>query len=171
MSSTIISTLRTGLGSAINTIFADAGVLAAIGGTPPNVYEAKTADGWFLMSLVGTESVVYSYSGKPLQSRGPVGKRKDRLQFEFSIALTSGNWADPVGATYTAADLAEFLMGSPSLPESTPNLRDIVIGNIDGDDIYLRFMNEVTKMAPNSTLQGGRMALVQSWASFPVVAL
>jgi hypothetical protein len=171
LSNTTISTLRTGLGSAIATIFADAGVLAAIGGTAPNVYEAKTADGWFLMSLVGTESVVYSYSGKPLQSRGPLGKRKDRLQFEFSIALTSGNWADPVGATYTAADLAEFLMGSPSLPDSTPNLREIVIAHIDGEDIYLRFQNEASKMAPNSTLQGGRMALVQTWASFPVVAL
>jgi hypothetical protein len=170
MSSTTISTLRAGLGSAIATIFADAGVLAAIGGTAPNVYEAKSPDGWFLMSLVGTESVVYSYTGKTLVGRGPLGERKNRLTFDFSIALCSGNWADPVGATYTAADLAEFLMGSPSLPNS-PCLNDIVIGRIGDDDIYLRYGGEVTKMAPNSTVQGGRIALVQTWHSFPEVAL
>jgi hypothetical protein len=170
MSSTTISMLRAGLGSAISTIFADAGVLAAIGGTAPNVYEAKSQDGWFLMSLVGTESVVYSYTGKTLVGRGPLGERKNRLTFDFSIALCSGNWADPVGATYTAADLAEFLMGSPSLP-SSQCLNDIVIGNIDGNDIYLRYSGEQTKMAPNSTVQGGRVALVQSWRSFPEVAL
>jgi hypothetical protein len=158
LSSTIISTLRTGLGSAINTIFADAGVLAAIGGTAPNVYEAKTSDGWFLMNLVGGEGVVFSYG------------RKNRLTFDFSIALCSGNWADPVGATYTAADLAEFLMGSPSLPNS-PCLNDIVVGRIGDDDIYLRYGGEVTKMAPNSTVQGGRIALVQTWHSFPEVPL
>jgi hypothetical protein len=170
LSSTIISTLRTGLGSAINTIFADAGVLAAIGGTAPNVYEAKTSDGWFLMNLVGGEGVVFSYGGKTLTARGPLGARKNRLTFDFSIALCSGNWADPVGATYTAADLAEFLMGSPSLPNS-PCLNDIVVGRIGDDDIYLRYGGEVTKMAPNSTVQGGRIALVQTWHSFPEVPL
>ena len=171
MSSTVISTLRTGLGAAIATVFNDSGVIAAVGGVVPNVYEAKSSDGWFLMNLPGGEGVVYAYAGKTLVGRGPLGARKNRLTFDFSIALCSGNWADPVGATYTAADLAEFLMGSPSLPDSTPCLNDIVIGRIGDDEIFLRYAGEVTKMAPNSTQQGGRIALVQSWRSFPEVAL
>jgi hypothetical protein len=168
---TIIAQLRTGLGVAIASVFADPGVLAAIGGVAPNMYESKSPDGWFLMNIVGAEGVVYSYSGKPLEARGPLGERKNRIRFAFSIALCSGNWADPVGATYTAADLAEYLMGSPTLPDSTPNLGTNPIGNIKGDDIYLRYDGEATKLAPNSTVQGGRIALVQNWSTFPVVAI
>jgi hypothetical protein len=63
--------------------------------------------------------------------------------------------------------MGEYLMGSPSLPESTPNLNEIVLAHLGGDDIYLRYLNETPKMAPNSTYQGGRFALVQLWETWP----
>ena len=166
---TIIASLRAGLGAAISTVFADPAVLAAIGGTAPNLFEGKSPDAWFLMNIVGAEGVVYSYAKKRLEARGTIGKRNDRTPYRFSIALCSGNWADPVGATYTAADLAEYLAGSPTLPSTVPSLRESIIGNISGDDICLRFVDEETKLAPNSTVQGGRIAIVQLWETFPAV--
>jgi hypothetical protein len=169
--STIIAQLRTGLKTAIKTVFADPTVLAAIGGTAPNLFEGKTPDAWFLMNLVGAEGVVFSYDKKVLEARGPLGKRLDRWHFRFAIAFCSGNWAEPVGATYAAADLAEYLAGSPTLPDGTPRVRELVVGNIDGNEIHIRCVDEVTKLAPNSTLQGGRIAIVQIWETSEAVPM
>jgi hypothetical protein len=167
---TVIATLRVNLLAAIRDVFSAPAVLSAIGGKLPFITEGKTPDAWFIMNLPGEEGVVMSYDGNPLKARGPVGRRdKDRLLYRFSIALCSGNWAVPVGALYTAADLGEYLKGSPTLPPTTPNLRAAFIANIGGDDIYVRYVGEVPKMAPNSTLVGGRSALVQSWETFPEV--
>jgi hypothetical protein len=167
--STIIAQLRTGLRTAIETVFADPTVLAAVGGTAPNLLEGKTPEAWFLMNLVGAEAVVFSYVDKKLVARGPLGKRLDRCTYQFSIALCSGNWAEPVGANYTAADLSEYLAGSPSISLTVPRLRDLEIATIGPDPIYLRYVSEATKLAPNSTLQGGRSAIVQLWETDPAV--
>lgn len=170
MSGTIIGQLRPAVLAAVKTVFQSPAVLTAMGGIVPNIYEGKTPEAWFIMNLAGTEAVVVSYAGTPLRARGPLGKRdRDRLYYQFQIALCSGDWADPVGALYTAADLSEYLLGSPALPDDTPNLRTTLLANIYGDDIYLRYAGQAAKMAPNSSLQGGRSALVSTWETFPEV--
>lgn len=165
---TVIATLRANLKAAVAAVFADPAVKSASGLTPI-ILEGKTAEAWFLMNLPGGEGIVIAYAPKQLKSRGPEGKRRNRLCQRFSIALCSGNWAEPVGATYTAADLGEYLMGSPTLPPETTNLNDTKIGSINGDDIYIRYLSEEVKMAPNSTFEGGRSAIVTLWETDPAV--
>jgi hypothetical protein len=169
---TVIATLRVNLLAAIKDVFSAPAVLSAIGGKVPFLAEGKTKEAWFVMNLQDGEGVVMSYAGNPLDARGPLGQRgKDRLLYRFEIALCSGDWAVPVGAIYKAADLGEYLKGSPTLPLTTPNLRTAVIGNIGGNDIYVRYVGEDPKMAPNSTFAGGRSALVQTWESDPRVPM
>ena len=168
---TVIATLRKSLKAAITAVFEDPAVLAAIGGVAPDVLEGKTAKAWFLMNLRGNDGIVLGYENKTLKKRGPLGKRKDKIQFRFTIAICSGDWREPVGATYRAADIAEYLTGSSALPDDTPSLRGLVLANVDDCDIYLHYVSESAEMAPNSTLQGGRFALVQTWETFPEVTM
>lgn len=150
---TAISMLRTNLLNAIRLLLPELDVI-----------EARTPDAWYAMNLRGGTAVVVSYAGKPKRREGPVGRRGVQgYVFRFSIAITGEDWASPAGATYEAADVAEELFGSPTLPVETPSLRTTSLGTIAGETVYLRFVDEQMQMAPNSTPEGGRMAIVQTW--------
>ena len=169
---TTIATLRANIRKAITDVFSAPAVITALGGKIPNIYEGKAPEAWFAMNLPGNEGVIFSYIANVLKDRGPLSRRdRQRMYYRFSIACCSGNWAEPVGALYTAADVNEYLLGSPSLPDTTPNLRNALIGNIYGDDVYIRFVDQKAVMAPNSTLQGGRSALISTWETFPEVPM
>lgn len=157
---TTISIVRAGLIAAIKTVL----------GPDVPVFESRVRAAWYLMNLPGHEAIVMCYEGQPMKERGPVGSRdRQGYVYRFSIAICSGDWATPVGATYGAADLGERLRGSPALPRETPNLRTQQIATILGEDVYVRFLDEVPTAAPNSTMQGGRFALLQTWETSPEV--
>jgi hypothetical protein len=150
---TAISTLRANLIGLIGTLLPGTEIL-----------ETRMPEAWFAVNIRGGSAVVVSYAGKPKREPGPIGKRdRQGYVYRFTIAITGENWAAPAEATYAAADMAETLFGSPFAPPNTPNLRTETIGSIAGEALYLRFVDEVMQMAPNSTPEGGRFAIVQTW--------
>jgi len=134
-----------------------------------NVKESLLPGAWWAVAYEGEVAVVISYAGKPKQGEGPVGTRvKERYVYRFAIAVCGEDWAEPAGASYEAADVAETLFGSPNAAPGTPNLRNQSIGNVYGEEVYLRFVDEVPQAAPNSQPDGGRFAWIQTWETTEV---
>lgn len=150
--------------TAIATIRAN--VLALVRTLLPgyDVLEGRTPDSWFALNLRGGTSVVVSWAGEAKREPGPIGTRERQgYVYRFVLAVTGENWADPVGATYEAADVLEILKGSPTAAPGTPNLRNQTVGTIAGEKLYLRFADAAAQIAPTSTAQGGRFAWLSTW--------
>jgi hypothetical protein len=157
---TTISLLRTKLLQTIKDIV----------GPDTEVLEGRAPQAWFAMNVRGKPAIVLTYAGRPKRNDGPLSRRdRQRYVYQFSIAVADADWQTPVGANYEAADLAEKLAGSPNNADTVPNLRTAPLIKIHDDWVYLRFISETPTMAPTSTPQGGRFALIQIWETFPEV--
>jgi hypothetical protein len=157
---TTISLLRTKLLQTIRDIL----------GPDVEIIEARHPQAWFSMNVRGKVAIVLSYAGRPKRDDGPLSRRdRQRYVYQFSVAVADADWQTPVGANYEAADLAERLAGSPNDADTVPNLRNAPLIKVHDDMVYLRFISETPTIAPTSTPQGGRFALVQIWETFPEV--
>jgi hypothetical protein len=141
-------------------------VLNAIASVLPfgtEIIEARVPATSFALA-VRQPCVVVSYAGSPKKEPGPVGKRGVHgYVWVFTIAIVEADWQTPAGAAYKAADIGALLRGEPSLPDTTPNLQTICLGNVRGEDVYLTFVSEAPEIDPGGTAQGGKFALVQQY--------
>lgn len=146
-------------------------LIALVGSLLPgyNVKESLLPGAWWAVAYEGGVAVVVSYGGKPKRGEGATGTRvKQDYVYRFMVAVCGENWAAPAGASYEAADVAEILFGSPNAPPGTPNLRNQSIGSINGEAVYLTFVDESPQAAPNSQPDGGRFAWIQTWETTEV---
>lgn len=115
-------------------------------------------------------AVVISYIGMPKKKEGTLGTRGNQgCTHAFTIAVIEQGWEQPAAAVERAEDIAELLFGSPALPPATPNLHTIVLGNISGQDVYLKCLGASKEVDPGSTAQGGKYGIFQQWETDPEV--
>lgn len=149
-----VNTLRTGIHTAI-------GALAGL--TTIQRYDALRIEDAFDISK-RRPALVVVYMGRR-KGTGPLSSRTSTtITYRWSIVIVAENWRDGVSA------LSEATYGAEALSDALDPIRDVTIGTINDDPVYLRLVDESIQAPPDRPVDGGPALYVTNWETTEVLA-
>lgn len=149
-----VNTLRTGIHTAI------AGLT---GLTTIDIYDALRVEDAFGIAK-RRPSIVLVYQGRR-KGNGPLAQRtRNTIVYRWTTVIVAENWRDGVSA------LSEATYGAEALSEALDEIRDVTIGTVNDDTVYLRLLDESIQAPPDRPADGGPCFYITNWETTEVLA-
>jgi len=146
-----VNTLRAGIHAAIATL------------TSVDRYDALRVEDAFGIAK-RRPAIVVVYQGRR-KGNGPVSQRtRNTISYRWSTVIVAENWRDAVSA------LSEATYGAEALSELLDGVRDVSIGTVNDDTVYLRIVDESIQVPPDRPVDGGPVLYVTNWETTEVLA-
>jgi hypothetical protein len=146
-----VNTLRTGIHAA----------LAAL--TTVDRYDALRVEDAFGVAK-RRPALVVVYLGRR-KGNGPLSQRtRNTIAYRWSVVIVAENWRDGISA------LSEATYGAEALSEALDGIRDVSIGTVNDDPVYLRLLDESIQAPPDRPADGGPVLYVTNWETTEVLA-
>lgn len=149
-----VNTLRTGIHSAI-------GALSGL--TAIDRYDAVRVEDAFGIAK-RRPAIVVVYMGRR-KGNGPLAQRtRNTIAYRWTTVIVAENWRDGISA------LSETTYGAEALSEALDAIRDVSVGTVNDDTVYLRLLDESIQAPPDRPVDGGPVLYVTNWETTEVLA-